>query len=193
MPPRRRLDPEARRQEIVEAARRLLTRDGAGVRVEDVVAEAKAAKGTFYHYFPTWDDLLESLRDTDLRSFDERYPMPTERDGPIDWLDLMDSLSAAFVSFTLGQEKLHDVLYHSDFTRRRPPKDNATARLTAIIRAAQEAGGFPGLDPEPSARLLFALIHEAADAVSGGADRAQTLAALRLILRRTLSGKAGVS
>ena len=45
-----------------------------------------------YHYFPTWDDLLESLREADLRDFDRRYPMPNERDGPIDWLALMDWL-----------------------------------------------------------------------------------------------------
>lgn len=191
MPARRRLDPEMRKQEIVEAAVRLLTRDGAAVRVEDVVAEAKAAKGTFYHYFPTWDDLLETLRDADLRKFDMRYPMPTERDGPIDWLELMDVLSAAFVDFTLGQEKLHDVLYHSDFTRRRPPKDNATVRIAAIIRAAQEAGDFVDLDPEPTGRLVFALMHDAADAVSDGADRARTLGALSVVLRRALGAQGG--
>ena len=136
--------------------------------------------------------IRKDIRDVvpeDLRGFDARYPLPTERDGPIDWLDLMDSLSAAFVSFTLGQEKLHDVLYHSDFTRRRPPKDNAAARLTAIIRAAQEAGEFADLDPEPTGRLVFALVHDAADAVSEGADRARTLAELSVVLRRALGAQ----
>jgi AcrR family transcriptional regulator len=184
---RRRLDPEARKREIVEAAQRLLARDGSAVRVDDVVAEAGAAKGTFYHYFPTWDDLLESLRDATMSDFDRRYPLPTERDGPIDWVDLMGRLSEVFVDFTLGQEKLHEVLFHGDFARRRPPGDNAVDRLTAIIRAAQEAGDFAELDPEPTARLVFALVHDAADAVSEGADRNRTLAALKTMLRRALA------
>jgi AcrR family transcriptional regulator len=51
---RRRLNLEVRRQQIIEAAERLLKQNGPDVRVEDVEREAAAAKGTFYLYFPTW-------------------------------------------------------------------------------------------------------------------------------------------
>ena len=61
-PVRRRLSPEARKLEIIEAAERLLQARGEHVRVEDVVREAGVAKGTFFLYFPTWDDLLEAIR-----------------------------------------------------------------------------------------------------------------------------------
>ena len=62
-PLRRRLKPEARKLEIVEAAERLLQAGGgARVRVEDVVREAGVAKGTFFLYFPTLDDLLETTQ-----------------------------------------------------------------------------------------------------------------------------------
>ncbi|MFN3514589.1 MAG: TetR/AcrR family transcriptional regulator [Phenylobacterium sp.] len=184
---RRRLDPETRREEILAAAERLLIRDGAAVRVEDVAVEAGAGKGTFFHYFPSWDDLLEAVRTRTYARFDAHYQLPTEVDGPIDWLQVMDDVSAAFVSFTLGQERLHDVLFHSDFARRRPAADDAVRRVAAILRAAQEAGAFADLDPEPTARLVFALVHEAADAVGEGADRDRTLAALSVMLRRALA------
>ena len=59
--PRRRLQPDERREELLKAAESLLRRGGT-VRVEDVVAEARAAKGTFYVYFATWDDLLMAVR-----------------------------------------------------------------------------------------------------------------------------------
>ncbi|WP_332767968.1 TetR/AcrR family transcriptional regulator [Phenylobacterium sp.] len=188
---RRRLDPAARRLEIIETAERLLARDGETVRVEDVVAAAGAAKGTFYHYFPTWDDLLDALRTRTFEHFDARYQLPTEVDGPIDWMRVLDELAAAFVGFTLGQERLHDVLFHSDFARRRPlPADqNATIRLAAVIRAGQEAGVFAGLDPEPTARLLFAVLHETADAVAEGEDCERSLAALQVVLRRALAAR----
>ncbi|MDP3855524.1 TetR/AcrR family transcriptional regulator [Phenylobacterium sp.] len=189
--PRRRLDPAVRRLEILEAAERLLARDGDAVRVEDVAAAAGAGKGTFFHYFPTWDDLLEALRSRIFERFDAQYQLPTEVEGPIDWLTVLDEVAAAFVTFTLGQARLHDVLFHSDFARRRalPAKEHAATRLAAIIRAGQEAGDFAGLDPDPTARLLFAVMHETADAVAEGEDCERSLATLQVVMRRALSAR----
>src|SRR5258705_13985598 len=90
-PLRRRLQPEARKLEIVEAAERLLATDGSRVRVEDVVREAGVAKGTFFLYFPTWDDLLESVRQRLGTEFDATNPLPTEVEGPVDWARLVGS------------------------------------------------------------------------------------------------------
>jgi len=90
-PTRRRLQPEARKLEIIEAAERLLAVDGSRVRVEDVVREAGIAKGTFFLYFPTWDDLLETVRQRLVRAFDATHPLPTEAEGPIDWPGLVES------------------------------------------------------------------------------------------------------
>lgn len=186
-PLRRRLHPEARKREIVEAAERLLQAHGAQVRVEDVVREAGVAKGTFFLYFPTWDDLLESVRDRLVGEFDTAYPQPTEVEGPVDWPSLVDSQAAAFIDFTLSRRGIGEALFHSDFAERRPLADNGILRLAAVIRAGQEAGAFGPVDPEPTARLMFAAIHEAADAVAGGADRAAIQAALQSLLRRTLA------
>ena len=186
-PVRRRLQPEARKLEIIEAAERLLQADGSRVRVEDVVREAGVAKGTFFLYFPTWDDLLETVRQRLVSEFDKANPLPTEARGPVDWPGLVESQAAAFIDFTLTRRGFGDAVFHSDFAERRPLADNAILRLSAVIRAGQEAEAFGPVDPEPTARLLFADIHEAADAVAGGADRAVILAALKSLLRRTLA------
>jgi AcrR family transcriptional regulator len=185
--PRRRLHPEARKLEIVEAAERLLQAQGARVRVEDVVREAGVAKGTFFLYFPTWDDLLEAVRHRLVSEFDTAYPLPIEADGPVDWPRLVEEQAAAFIDFTLARRGLGEAIFHSDFAERRPLADNAILRLSAVIRAGQEAEAFGPVDPEPTARLLFAAIHEAADAVADGADRVAVLAALRGLLRRALA------
>ena len=186
-PVRRRLQPEARKLEIIEAAERLLQADGSRVRVEDVVREAGVAKGTFFLYFPTWDDLLETVRQRLVSEFDKANPLPTEAREPVDWPGLVESQAAAFIDFTLTRRGFGDAVFHSDFAERRPLADNAILRLSAVIRAGQEAEAFGPVDPEPTARLLFAVIHEAADAVAGGADRAVILAALKSLLRRTLA------
>src|SRR6516225_4042436 len=100
---RRRLQPEERKKEIVEAAERLLQANGAKVRVEDVVREAGVAKGTFFLYFPTWDDLLEAIRDRLVAEFDAAYPLPTEVEGPVDWPELVESQAGAFIDFALAR------------------------------------------------------------------------------------------
>ena len=187
-PVRRRLHPEARKREIVEAAERLLQTDGARVRVEDVVREAGVAKGTFFLYFPTWDDLLEAVRLRMVGEFDAAHPMPTEVGGaPVDWPRLVEHQACAFIDFTLSRRGIGEAVFHSDFAERRPLADNAILRLSAVIRAGQEAQAFGPVDPEPTARLLFAAIHEAADAVAEGGDRAAILAAVQSLLRRALA------
>jgi AcrR family transcriptional regulator len=186
-PLRRRLRPEARKREIVEAAERLLQAHGARVRVEDVVREAGVAKGTFFLYFPSWDDLLETVRDRLVSEFDAAYPLPTEVGGPVDWPAVVDWQASAFIDFAAARQGIGEALFHSDFTERRPLADNGILRLAAVIRAGQEAQAFGPVDPEPTARLLFAAIDDAARAVAMGADRDATLAALKDLLRRALA------
>ncbi|MDZ4054628.1 MAG: helix-turn-helix domain-containing protein [Phenylobacterium sp.] len=187
--PRRRLDPADRRRELLEAAERLLRRRADGVRVEDVVAEAGAAKGTFYLYFPTWDDLLEALRDELFARFEALAPEPVELDGPVDWPATLRRIAAAYISFNLEMEGLHDALFHSDFARNRPVPVHrgGPARLAAMISAGQEAGVFAPVPAGLTARMLFAAMHEAADAVREGADRLAVTLALDDLLHRALT------
>lgn len=186
---RRRLEPKARRQEILEAAERLLKARGAAVRVDDVVHEAKAAKGTFYLYFASWDDLLEALRSRIFDSFDKAYPVPGTGDGPIDWPRLFDRLSRDFANGIVGLGGLHDAIFHGEFARRRPLPTlrHPVSRLAELIRAGQRAQALADVDPEPTARLLFAVIHETADAVIDGSDRRRALAAMRRVVRSALA------
>lgn len=189
--PRRRLDPEARRLELLKAAERLIRRRGGGVRVEDVVAEAGAAKGTFYVYFASFDDLLEALRGRAFAAFDRANPDLKEVSASSDWPATMSEVADAFVDFTLGLKGLHEALFHSDFAKNRPPPLEKTpvARIAAMIAAGQRAGAFGEADPLPMARLLFAAMHEAADAVAAGADRGRIMAALDILMRRALAAR----
>src|SRR4051812_4218852 len=165
-PVRRRLTPAARKLEIVEAAERLLQAQGSQVRVEDVVREAGVAKGTFFLYFPTWDDLLETIRQRLVSAFDTAHPLPTEVEGPVDWPAVVDAQAAAYIDFAAARMGIGEALFHSDFAERRPLAHNGIARLAAVIRAGQEAEAFGAVDPEPTARLIFAAIDEAAHAVA---------------------------
>jgi AcrR family transcriptional regulator len=190
--PRRRLEPEVRRLEIIEAAERLLIMNGPDVRVEDVVREAGVAKGTFYLYFPAWDDLLEAIRGRLVAAFDKAHPLRIDTAAAMDWPCALDWLAGAFVDAIIAMGGLHAVLFHTDFTRRRtiPEADDPINRLTTIVRAGQETGAFAEVDVLLTGRLLFAVIHETADAVAAGEDRERALATMRWILRRAIEPEA---
>jgi AcrR family transcriptional regulator len=189
---RRRLNPELRREEIVEAAERLLRKHGPAVRVEDIVREAGAAKGTFYLYFATWDDLLETIHARVVKEFDEAHSVEDSGSLKQDRLVILYRLATAFVDSVIAMGGLHTVLFHTDFARRRPipEEDDPIRRLTTIVRERTEAGAFADVDADFIGRYLFAVIHETADVVEAGEDRERALNAMRWILRRVLEPEA---
>jgi AcrR family transcriptional regulator len=55
-------DPDVRRSEILDVARRLFYRKGyEQTSVQDIITEIGIAKGTFYHYFCSKQDLLDAM------------------------------------------------------------------------------------------------------------------------------------
>lgn len=189
---RRRLKPDLRREEIVVAAEKLLKREGVAVRVEDVVAEAKAAKGTFYAYFDTWDDLLAEIRRRKVVEL-ETKAAPILAFGPAtEWRNVLPALATLLIDFIVASGGLHEALFHSAFTRNRPEPAEArlAARFAAILKAGMAAGAYAKLDSEPSGALISAIIHEAADQIIAGADRKRTEGALREALHRLVFASA---
>ncbi len=131
------------------------------------------------------DDALEAARDQLAAEFDAAHPLPTEVCGPVDWPRLIDRQARAFVDFAGRRRETGAAVFHSDFAARRPLALDGVAQLAAMIRAGQEAEALAPVDPEPTARLLFAAVHAAADAPA--AERAAMLAALQSLLRRVLA------
>lgn len=189
---RRRLHPETRRQEILRAAEKLLKRHGTEVRVEDVVAEAKAAKGTFYAYFATWDDLLAEIRKLKVTELEGKAASILAFGPETDWRKVLPALATILIGFIVASGGLHEVLFHSAFTRNRPepPEARLAARFASILKAGIAAGAYAKLDPEPMGALISAVIHEAADQIIAGADRKRTEAALADALHRLVFASA---
>lgn len=181
---RRRLTPEARRAELVDAALRLLER---GVEapnwVAAVTAEAKAAKGTFYLYFPSWDRMLEAVRARVL----EEYQAPLYRAldaGGADYWALVDGECARFVDFVSAPGGLHRAVFHA--IPELEADDAPPPVLVRLIEQGIDDGAFRDVDAEPAATLLFAALHAAADAVVAGGDRDRWLASLADLVRTWL-------
>jgi AcrR family transcriptional regulator len=133
---RRRLRPDVRRAELIDAALRVLRKHG-GVpsRVEDVTTAARAAKGTFHLYFPSWEDLLVALRDRILDDFGAELGARLTEPSKVDWWTLLDELCAGFVDFVLGLGGLRDAIFHGPIAHLRPIDDqrSATRRMSELL------------------------------------------------------------
>lgn len=187
---RRRLQPADRRRELLDAAVRVLRERGPdNCRVSDITAAAKTAKGNFYRYFPTWDDLLLAVRDHLLDRYGEEVRQRYAGRADIDWNAAIDEETDRFLTYQLGLAGLHEAVFHEPTHRLEPHGvDPRTAALIAwFLRAGTAAGAFAASsDVDITGRLIFHLLHGAADEIAAGADRQRVQQAILVIIHRIL-------
>lgn len=104
-------DYDERRTEIIETAERLFLEHGyEETPVELIIKEIGIAKGTFYHYFKSKEELLDILVD---QLIDEVTGMvrklTEEKEG--DALERMFELSTYFRTLAIGKERLTDYIH----------------------------------------------------------------------------------
>src|SRR5947209_12831050 len=81
-PPRRRLEPDARREQILECAVRLFgERPYSAVSTTDIAGEAGVARGLLNHYFGTKRELYLEVMRTLMRTPSNPVPLPAEGRG----------------------------------------------------------------------------------------------------------------
>jgi AcrR family transcriptional regulator len=186
---RRRLPPDERRRELLEAAIGILRACGpAGCRVEDITAAAGTAKGNFYRYFPTWEDLLLAVRDHILDSYGDELTQRYADFANIEWWSVLNEEVERFIEFQLSIGGLHEAIFHGPAARARPIEQHrsAASMVSFLLTAGIADGAFAPVDTDITATLMFDLIHGAADAIASGIDRDQVRPALLHVLHRTL-------
>jgi AcrR family transcriptional regulator len=184
---RRRLTPDARRVEILEAAIDVIRDRGpADTRVEDITDAAGAAKGTFYLYFPSWDDLLVAIRSHIVKTYisDMEKRFEAARTG---WWDAFEKECVFFIDFILELGGLHEAVFHGPITDHsvdRPPL--AETFIAEVLKEGIASGACRPVDTENAARLIFSVLHETADGIARSGDREQKLDTLMDLLRSWL-------
>lgn len=189
IPVRRRLGPEARRQELLDAGERLIRARGAAVRVEDVTSAAAASKGTFYVYFESWDAFLLALRDQAFAGLAAAFD-DWVRAQP-DWRTLIRGLPDLFVDLTLSLEGLHNAIFHGPIAHVpvSGTRFDVLRRLADLVEQGRAAGALTAADPAMTAHFIFAVTHSAADLVERGHNRDWVVHAFGDLLADTLQTK----
>nr|MBN2278543.1 TetR/AcrR family transcriptional regulator [candidate division Zixibacteria bacterium] len=186
---RRRLRPEARRIELLEAALSVLrSRDPINARVEDVTGAAGAAKGTFYLYFPSWEDMLVEVRAHLLSKYISEMQKRFAGEALSDWWDTFEKECIHFIDFIVELGDLHKAIFHGPIADR--PIDTAISSntiITRILKTGIESGACRLVEIDASARLLFSVLHTTADSVVQTGDRKHYLNSMLDLLRAWLA------
>jgi AcrR family transcriptional regulator len=164
----------------------LRERGPAGCRVEDITAAAGTAKGNFYRYFSTWDDLLVAVRDHVLDCYRDDIAQRYAERSRIEWWKAMDEEIDRFLDFQLSLGGLHEAIFHGAAAQAQPIDQHrsAASMLAWFLTVGISAGAFASVDVESVAPLVFDMLHGAADAIAAGADDARVRRATRHIVHR---------
>lgn len=158
--------PEQRLDELVTAAQHLFLQQGFGpTTIEQITSAAQVAKGTFYLYFKSKEDVRNALGDRFANDHLTRIRTAVGRKAAEDWQGKLSAWVAASVSFYLDSIKLHDVLF---FEGRTPTREGlvdnlVVTHLTELLGEGARAGAWTVEDPRASAVFLFSGMHGAVD------------------------------
>jgi AcrR family transcriptional regulator len=187
MPHPRTKPPEERREDLMNAAQKLFIENGvAATTIDQIAAGAQIAKGTFYLYFSSKEDVLAALRERFVRDYLEGIKSAVAQRPEGDWRGRLASWVKAGVEGYIDTHALHDVVFHEPHHRpdRHPPGISApdtVQNLAALLAAGTSARAWSVEEPAFTALALFHALHGAVhDTLSGQSrlSRAQLILAM---------------
>jgi AcrR family transcriptional regulator len=188
--------PEDRRADLLAAGERLLAAKGvASTTVADITVEAGVAKGTFYLYFSSKEDLLQALLEGFVQGFVEHTAALYEQIGHTDdWWWLADQAVERLIDYDLDHRDLHLILHEASSPETTALMQRCQRELQGLlvvgIKGGIEAGAFSARDPELMAELLYwaaeGAVHNALSQ-HAGVDRDRLVAAVQELARKALA------
>ncbi|WP_315830966.1 TetR/AcrR family transcriptional regulator [Bradyrhizobium prioriisuperbiae] len=158
--------PQERLDELMTAAQQLFLEHGvANTTVEQITTRAGVAKGTFYLYFPSKEDVLIALGERFAHDHLARITQALAKLGPDNFEGRLACWARTGVTTYLDGVKLHDMLFHE---ARKPTRqglvDNIVIdHLGALLAAGNAAKAWTVDDPHLTAVFLFSGVHGMVD------------------------------
>jgi AcrR family transcriptional regulator len=154
--------PEARREELMNVAQRLFLEHGvAATTIEQITSGADVAKGTYYLYFSSKDDILAGLRNRYAQQLLASIKKAISENAVDDWQGKLASWASASVAGYLRSIKLHDLV----FLESRPPTREGLfnniiiEHLSGLLQGGADAGAWSIDDHHVTAVFLFSGFH----------------------------------
>ncbi|MCE4056885.1 TetR/AcrR family transcriptional regulator [Pseudomonas sp. Au-Pse12] len=179
--PRPRTKPaEVRLEELMTAAESLFLSQGVeATTISEIVQRADVAKGTFYHYFPSKNELLVALGQRYTQNYLQRLETAVAACPEDDWVAKVSCWIGTSVQAYLDTYRLHDIVYpnHHHHDRGNPEKSAILTQLLGILDGGQRAGCWSLAQPGVMASLIYAGVHGATDdVIAAGEEDGRALA-----------------
>ena|ERR1700722_8332167 len=159
--------PEERRDELMNAALRLFLKQGiAATAIEQITSNADVAKGTFYLYFSSKDDVLAALRQRFAQNLLRSIKAAIDSLPQDDWKGKLSAWSRAGVDSYLDSMRLHDIIFsgpHRPPTRKGLVDNIIIDHLCDLLQAGVGARAWSVDDPRFTAVFLFSGLHGVVD------------------------------
>jgi AcrR family transcriptional regulator len=158
--------PDERREELMNAAQRQFLKHGVeATTIEQITTGAAVAKGTFYLYFSSKEDVLGALRGRFGQELLTRIKTAVAQNREQNWKGKLATWAAAGVAGYLDSAQLHDILFYGS-PRPTPKglvKNVIIDHLSELLQAGAKAGAWTVDDPEFTAVFLFNGLHSVVD------------------------------
>jgi AcrR family transcriptional regulator len=165
----------ARRDEILDAAQRLILSTGyERLTVQDILDDLQISKGAFYHYFDSKPTVIEALT-TRLVSDSERALAPIVENPGMGAVEKLRAFFGEIIRWKSERQNLFvamlPVWYAADNLAFRLLVDRESARrlaplLSAIVRQGVDEGQFATAYPDQAGLIIFAIIQALQDAMA---------------------------
>lgn len=152
---------EERRDDLMNAAQELFLQRGlADTTVDQITSAADVAKGTFYLYFTSKEDVLVALRDRFRANFIAEVDATVHRHGG-DWRGTLLAWIKTGVTTYVDAVALHDLLFHLGHCPRRDKLRNnkAVEHLSVILAEGTAAKAWRVVQPKETAVVLLYGLH----------------------------------
>jgi AcrR family transcriptional regulator len=158
----------------MNAAERLFLSAGvAPTTIEHITSAAGVAKGTFYLYFSSKDEVLAALADRFAQKLLERIKTAVAEKSAEDWKGKLEAWATACVTGYLDSIRLHDILFYGSHPRTREGfVDNIVVdNLADLLQAGLDCAAWSIDDPRLAAVFIFSGLHGVVDAAYSNGKR----------------------
>jgi AcrR family transcriptional regulator len=186
---------EARREQIMEAARRCFSRRGFhGTSMQDVIAEAGLSVGAVYRYFKSKDELRQAVAERTVGELTGELTAIATHQPPLPLTEAMARVLAAVESRTTGPDPVAriailawgEALFDASFAEFvEVVFQTVRGTFVTIAQRAQKTGELaPDADPAAVGAALFSFVpgYVIQRTLTGQPDQATLLAGLRALL-----------
>jgi AcrR family transcriptional regulator len=148
--------PDVRREQLLDAAQRVLVDRGLrATTVADVASAAGVAKGTTYLYFASKDELLAGLRARYLAQFAAAVSATPSGSA----VERLRRLVTSLFDFAWDHHELHHVLFHEAGFSEDDAFGGVREQLTSLIAEGAERGELVADDPALAASYVLHGVH----------------------------------